>query len=156
MFNEEMLMSKKPRKITELGSLDEYLEELNILTDKLMSYATSERPSWNTETCCLQALSNIFITPREVIVTADLPNIESETIKVESINGNTIEITAKMKKKVQFADLGIYHRQGEFTFLRCQGRLDVEVDTEKMKISCENGILELRLPRKKIHEFQNE
>jgi HSP20 family molecular chaperone IbpA len=156
MFKREMLMSKKQRKNTELGSLDDYLEELNILTDKLMSYATSEGPSWNTETCCLQALSNIFITPREVIVTADLPYIEPETIKVESINENVIEITAKMKKKVQFADLGICHRQGEFLFLRCQGRIDVEVDTEKMKISCENGILELRLPRKKIHEFQSE
>lgn len=156
MFNEEILMSKKPRKNTELGSLDEYLEELNTLTDKLMSYATAEGPSWNTETCCLQALSNIFITPREVIVTADLPNIEPETIKVESINGNFIEITAKMKNKIQFTDLGICHRRGEFTFLRCQGRIDVEVDTEKMKVSCENGIFELRLPRKKIHEFQNE
>jgi HSP20 family molecular chaperone IbpA len=121
-----------------------------------MNYATTEAPSWNTETCCLQALSNIFITPREVIVTADLPNIEPKTIKVESVNGNVIEITAKMKKKVQFADLGICHRQGEFTFLRCQGRIDVEVDTGKMKMSCENGILELRLPRKKIHEILNE
>jgi HSP20 family molecular chaperone IbpA len=156
MFREEILMSKKIKKNTHIGSLDEYLEELNMLTDKLMSYAAAEAPSWDTETCCLQALSNIFITPREVIVTADLPNIEPETIKVESINGNVIEITAKMKKKVQFADLGICHRQGEFLFLRCQGRIDVEVDTEKMKMSCENGILELRLPRKKIHEFQNE
>ena len=34
---------------------------------------------------------------------------------------------------VLFADLGIYHRQGEFSSLRCQGRVHVTIDAEKMK-----------------------
>ena len=138
-----------------MDTLEEYLEELKTVTDKLMGFTSPEGPSWNTETCCLHALSNVFITPREVIVTADLPNIDPETVKVEAINENIIEITAKMKKKVRFADLGIYHRQGEFSFLRCQGRLHVAIDTEKMKISCEEGILEIRFPRKNIHEIES-
>jgi HSP20 family molecular chaperone IbpA len=57
---------------------------------------------------------------------------------------------------VLFADLGIYHRQGEFSFLRFQGRVDVAVDVEKMKISCEEGILEVRFPRKNRHELKSE
>jgi len=148
-------MSDKRKKLSNLDTLEEYLEELKTVTDKLMGFASPEGPSWNTETCCLHALSNVFITPREVIVTADLPNIDPETVKVEAINENIIEITAKMKKKVRFADLGIYHRQGEFSFLRCQGRLHVAIDTEKMKISCEEGILEIRFPRKNIHEIES-
>jgi HSP20 family molecular chaperone IbpA len=148
-------MSDKRKKLSNLDTLEEYLEELKTLTDKLMGFASPEGPSWNTETCCLHALSNVFITPREVIVTADLPNIDPETVKVEAINENIIEITAKMKKKVRFADLGIYHRQGEFSFLRCQGRLHVAIDAEKMKISCEEGILEIRFPRKNIHEIES-
>lgn len=142
------------RKKQSTDILEEYLQEIKELTDKIMGFASSEDPSWNTQTCCLQALSNIFIIPKEVIVTVDLPNIEPETIKVETISENVIEITAKMKEKVRFADLGICHRQGEFSFLRCQGRLDVAVVTEKMKISCEKGILEVRFPRKKFQPLE--
>jgi HSP20 family molecular chaperone IbpA len=142
-------MSEKQRKRSILDVMNEYMEEFETLADELMASAFPEGPSWNTETCCLHALSNVSITPQEVVVTADLPNIEPETVKVEAVDENLIEITAKMKKKVRFADLGIYHRQGEFSFLRCQGRIHVAFDAEKMKISCKGGILEVRFPRKK-------
>jgi len=142
-------MSEKREKLSTFDMMEKYLEEIEALADEFMASAFSEGPSWNTETCCLQALSNVFITSREVIVTADLPNIEPETVKVEAVDENLIEITAKMKKKVRFADLGIYHRQGEFSFLRCQGRVHVAFDAEKMEISCKGGILEVRFPRKK-------
>ena len=145
-------MSEKQRKRSIFDVMNEYMEEFETLADELMASAFSEGPSWNTETCCLQALSNVFITPREVIVTADLPNIEPETVKVEAIDENLIEITAKMKKKVRFADLGIYHRQGEFSSLRCQNHIHVAFDAEKMKISCKGGILEIRFPRIKRYE----
>ena len=137
------------RKKQSTDTVEEYLQQINELTDKILGYSFSEGPNWNIETCCLQALSNIFITPREVIITADLPNIKPETLKVDVLDEKLIEITAKMKKKVRFADLGISHRQGEFSFLRCQYRLDVAVAIERMKFSCEKGILEVRLPRKK-------
>jgi len=149
-------MSEKQRKRSIFDMMNEYMEEFETLADELMASTFPEGPSWNTETCCLQALSNVFITPREVIVTADLPNIEPETVKVEAIDENLIEITAKMKKKVRFADLGIYHRQGEFSSLRCQSRVHVAIDAEKMKISCKGGILEVRFPRKKRYEIKVE
>jgi HSP20 family molecular chaperone IbpA len=142
-------MSEKQRKHSILDVMNEYMEEFETLADELMESSFPESPSWNTKTCCLHALSNVSITPRQVIITADLPNIEPETVKVEAVDKNFIEITAKMKKKVRFADLGIYHRQGEFSSLRCQDRIHVAFDAEKMKISCKGGILEVRFPRKK-------
>lgn len=146
-------MVEKQRKRAIFDEMNEYLEKVEALANELMNPVTSEGPSWNTETCCLHALSNVFITSREVIVTADLPNIEPETVKVEAVNENLIEITAKMKKKVRFADLGVYHRQGEFSFLLCQGRVHVAIDAEKMEISYEGGILEVRFPRKKAQKL---
>ncbi len=124
------------------------MEELNAVEDEILESAFLEGPSWNTETCCLQALSNVFITSREVVVTADMPNIEPETVQVEAVDETLIQITAKMKKKVQFADLGIGHRQGEFSALRCQDRILVAFDAEKMKIAFTGGVLEVRFPRK--------
>ncbi len=142
-------MSEEQRKRSIFDVMNEALEEFETLADELMAFTSTEGPSWNTETCCLHALSNVFITPQEVVVTADLPNIEPETVKVEAVDENLINITAKMKKKVRFADLGIYHRQGEFSTLRCQDHIYVAFDAEKMKISCKRGILEVRFPRKK-------
>ena len=125
------MVSEKRKKRSTFDEGEKYLEEIEAVTNERMQPSVPEGPSWNTETCCLYALSNVFITPREVIVTADLPNVEPETVKIEAVDENLIEITAKMKKKVRFADLGIYHRQGEFSFLRCQGRVDVAVDAKK-------------------------
>ncbi len=150
-----MWMSEKREKSSSFDAMEKYLEEIGALAEEVMACAFPEGPSWNTKTCCLHALSNVFITPREVIVTADLPNIEPETVKVEAVNENLIEITAKMKKKVRFEDLGICHRQGEFSFLRCQGRVHVAIDTEKMEISHEGGILEVRFPRKSAHKIED-
>lgn len=144
-------MYENKRKRAILGEMNEYLEKVEALVNEFRDSTASQGPSWNTETCCLQALSNIFITPKEVIVTADLPNIEPNTVKVETLNENFIEITAKMREIVRFADLGIHHRQGEFSFLRCQGFVNVPVDAKKMKISFEKGVLEVRLPRKTKH-----
>ncbi len=141
-------MPEKPQKRSIFDIMDEYVEEFDALADELMESAFPEGPSWNTETCCLEALSNVFVTSREVIVTADMPNIEPETVKVEAVDETLIQITAKMKKKVRFADLGIGHRQGEFSSLRCQDRIQVAFDAEKMKISFTGGVLEVRFPRK--------
>ncbi len=141
-------MSEKQRKRSIFDVMGEYVEEFDALADEILESAFLEGPSWNTETCCLQALSNVFITTREVVVTADMPNIEPETVKVEAVDETLIQITAKMKKKVRFADLGICHRQGEFSALRCQDRIHVAIDAEKMKISFTGGVLEVRFPRK--------
>jgi HSP20 family molecular chaperone IbpA len=139
---------ERRKKGSSFEEMEEYLQKIEELAQEVMTTAFPEGPSWNTETCCLHALSNIFITPREVIVTADLPYIEPETVQVNTLDENHIEIIAKMKKKVNFNDLGICHRQGEFSFLRCQGKLQVAIIADKMQISCEDGILEVRFPRK--------
>jgi len=141
-------MSEKPRKRSIFDVMGEYVEAFDALADELLETTFPEGPSWNTETCCLQALSNVFVTTKEVVVTADMPNIEPETVKVEAVDEKVIQITAKMKKKVRFADLGICHRQGEFSALRCQDRIQVAFDSEKMKIAFTGGILEVRFPRK--------
>ena len=148
------MTSEKHKKLSTFEAMEKHIEELEALADEVMASAFPEGPSWNTETCCLQALSNVSVTPKEVIVTADLPNIEPSTLKVEAVDENLIEITAKMKKKVRFTDFGIYHRQGEFSFLNCQGRVHVAIDAEKMRISCQDGILEVRIPRKRAQRIE--
>lgn len=141
-------MSEKQRRGPIFDIMGEDADEFEAWADEVMESTFPESPSWNNNACCLYALCNVFLTPQEVIVTADLPNIEPETVKIE-VNENFFEIKAEMRKKLRFVDLDIYYRQGEFSSLRCQVRLPVPVDASRMTISCRERIWEIRLPRKK-------
>jgi len=149
-------MYERRRKRSIFDLMSEYMEEFEALADELMESTFAERPSWNTESCCLEPLCNVFVTPTEVVVTADLPNTDHKTLKVEALSEDLIEITAKMKRKMRFDDFGITHREGEFSSLRCQTRIPVPVDTKRMKISFKRGILEIRFPRKRGYEIKVE
>ncbi len=143
-------MSEKQRRRSIFDVMGEHIDEFETLADEIIESAFPEGPSWNCDTCCLHALCNVFITAQEVIITADLPNIEPETVKVDVLNENLVEITAEMKKKVRFSDLGIYHRHGEFSSLRCQVHIPIPVDTIQMELSFQGGILEVRFPKKRV------
>jgi HSP20 family molecular chaperone IbpA len=136
--------------------MSKYMKEFETLADELMESTFAERPSWNTESCCLEPLCNVFVTPKEVIITADLPNTEHESVKVEALSEDLIKITAKMKRKMRFDDFGITHREGEFSSLRCQPRIPVPVNIKQMKISLKRGILEIRFPRRICYEIKVE
>ena len=130
--------------------IDEYFESLEEwaerFTERLM-----DRPSWNQRTCTIEPLRDIMVTPTEVIVTVDLPYTEESTIKVKPIDNRTIEVSAKMRRKIHFDELGITHCKGEFEKLHCQTRIPVPVYMDKMEVRFKKGILEVHLPRK--HEY---
>jgi HSP20 family molecular chaperone IbpA len=141
-------MFDEKEKVSNYDAMKNYIKEVETFANELLHSSFPKGPSWNIETCCLYALSNVILTPNEVIITADLPNIVTKTVNVVAINSNVIRISAKLRKKIRFIDLGIHHRQGEFSSLQCQGKVDVEIEKEKMKISYNKGILEVRFPRK--------
>ena len=148
-------MSKRRRRsIFEV--MNEYMEDFRTWAEEMIESAVAERPSWNIRSCCLEPLCNVFITVDEAIVTADLPNTDPKSIKVELVSENSVEIRAKMKRRLRFDDFGITHRRGEFSSFRCQVRIPVPVDTEQMKIDFKRGVLEVRLPRKKGYEIKIE
>jgi len=138
---------RRRRSVFEL--MGEYMEDLEEMAEELVESAVAERPSWDVRSACLEPLCNIFVAADEVVVTADLPYVEPETVKVEAVSEDLIEIVAKMRQKLRFDDFGITHRKGEFSSFRCQARIPVPVDTERMKIYFKRGILEVHLPRKR-------
>jgi len=146
-------MSTKNRKnLFEL--MREYFKDWEALADELLETARIERPSWDLESCCLEALCNVFVSADEVIVTADLPNVDPKTIKVEAINQSTLDIKATMKRKIQFREFGITHREGEFKSFRCHTHIPVSVDMKKIETKFKRGILEVRIPRKRDYRIK--
>jgi HSP20 family molecular chaperone IbpA len=144
-----MAETKRKERRSLFDLLGEYMEELEALSDELGEVAWAEHPSWDLRLCCLEPLCNVSVTADEVVVTADLPNTDPATIKVEQINQSTLEIKAEMRRKIRFNELGITHHQGEFQYFRCLTRIPVPIDAKQMKTKFKRGFLEVHLPRKK-------
>ena len=142
--------TRKKRSIFDI--IDEYFEGLNEWAERFRE-AMIERPSWNQRACTMEPLRDILVTPNEVIVTADLPYTEESSIQVKPLDEDALEINAKMRRKVRFADFGITHQAGEFQTFYCQTRIPVPVDMKKMEIRLKRGILEIHLPRKHGHRI---
>lgn len=143
-------MEDKKKKQTIHDMIREYLDEAEKLKEGI---PTIERPSWDLRACTLEPLSNIFVTPKEVIITADLPFAQPHSVKVESINSDRLEITAEMKRKVKFKEMGIVHHEGEFSSFSCQTRIPVPVDMRHLETSFKRGLLEIRIPRKRSYKI---
>jgi len=138
----------KRRRRSLFDLISDYVEDFELLSEE-MERGFTERPSWDTKSCCIEPLCSVFIATDEVVVTADLPNTDSEKIEVKQVDKDTLEIRAEMKRKVSFEEFGITHRKGEFSFFRCQTYIPVAVDAKRMKTQFKRCILEVHLPRKK-------
>jgi HSP20 family molecular chaperone IbpA len=149
-------MSARQRRRSIFDLIRDYIEDIEALAEELFEPAFAERPSWDARSCCLEPLCSVFVTPDEVIVTADLPNINSDSIKVTPISTDTLEIRAEMKRKIRFDEFGITHREGEFQFFRCQTSIPVPVDMDRVRTEFKRGILEIHLPRKKGYRIKVE
>ena len=147
-------MSTK-RKRSILDIIGEYLESLEEMAEQSEAMLI-ERPSWNQKACAFEPLRNIVVTPAEVVVTVDLPLTEENTIQVKPVEKNTLEISAKMKRKIRFEDFGITHYKGEFQTFHCQMRIPVQVNMDKMHFRFKKGILEIHLPRKREYTISIE
>jgi len=143
---------RRRRSIFDLMS--EYMEDFRTWAEEMIESMIAERPSWDVRACCLEPLCNVFVTIDEVVVTADLPNTNPESVRVKAVGEDLIQIKAEMKRKLRFDDFGITHRKGEFSYFRCQVRIPVPVDTEKMKIDFKRGVLEAHLPRKRSYDVK--
>jgi len=149
-------MQERRRRRSIFDLIRDYVEDIEALAEELLEPAFAERPSWDTRSCCLEPLCNVFVTPDEVIVTADLPNIHPDTIKVTPISADALEIRAEMRRKIRFDEFGITHRKGEFQFFRCQTNIPVPVNMDRIKTEFKRGILEIHLSRKKGYRIKIE
>ncbi|KYH40099.1 MAG: heat-shock protein [Candidatus Bathyarchaeota archaeon B63] len=131
------------------------MDELEEIAEEMFERLL-ERPSWDITTQSLEPLCDVFVRSDRVIVTADLPKVDPRSIRVRGISDDLIEITAKMRVKVNFEDWGVTHRRGEFSCFSCRVPLPVPVDMSGAEARFRRGILEISLPRKKGYEIKVE
>ncbi|MHA1384753.1 MAG: Hsp20/alpha crystallin family protein [Candidatus Helarchaeota archaeon] len=105
-------------------------------------------PSWDSDLCCLEPLANFKITKNEVLISADLPNVDKNNIEVNATE-NSIEIIAKMKKEVSFKKWGTESYQRSFKHFHKSVSLPVKINVNEIKATFKNGILQINAPIKR-------
>jgi HSP20 family molecular chaperone IbpA len=129
-------------------AIQEYFDDMDREMDRWRE-SMIERPSWNQLTSTMEPLKDMRVTPTEVIVTVDLPFTKKTTLQVKPVDENTLEVSAKMRRKVTFKEMGITHHEGEFERFQAQMSIPVPVQMKKLEIKFKKGLLELHIPRKR-------
>ncbi len=94
----------------------------------------------------IQPSMDIYETPEAIVANIDLPGISKEDIKINIVN-NEVTISGEISREKR-EDNGTYFLQerGSGKFYRSFS-LNTPVDTEKIKASFKDGVLELKLPK---------
>jgi len=128
--------------------IDEYFEDMEKWAEQVRETLTV-KPCWDLKTCAIEPLREIMVTPKEVVVTVDLPYAKKETVKVKAVDASSLEIFAEMKRKISLNELGVTHMKGVIQRFHGWIRIPVTVDMNRIKTQHKKGILEIRLPRKR-------
>jgi HSP20 family molecular chaperone IbpA len=139
------MSTKRKRTISDI--IDAYFDEFERWAEEFEE-TVMQRPSWNLKNCTMEPLREIMVAPTEVVVTVDLPYTDKNSIKVKPVSHTSLEVSAKLKKRIRLDDLGVSHCKGEFERFHCHVRIPVPVNMDKMGTHFKKGILEIRLPRK--------
>jgi len=87
-------------------TIQEYFNDMDKEIDRWHE-SMIEGPSWNHKTSTMEPLKDMRVTPTEVIVTVDLPLTKKTTLRVKPVDENILEISAQMRRKVTFKEMGI-------------------------------------------------
>jgi HSP20 family molecular chaperone IbpA len=127
--------------------VDEYFGEIEEWAEQ-MDETLAQKPSWSLKDCTMEPLREINMTATEVIVTVDLPLTQESAVQVRPTD-NSLEISAKMRRKLHLHELGISYHRGEIQKFQCHIRIPVPVNMDKMSIKYKKGMLEVHMPRKR-------
>ncbi len=91
---------------------------------------------------------DMFDNGKEIVITMDLPGVKKEDVKIRCM-GDYIEISAKVSEKKTKRKENYYYSERTASSFKRGISLPVEVDCRRAKSTLKNGVLEIRLPKKK-------
>ena len=94
---------------------------------------------------------DIVETDKEIIATAEMPGLNKEDIKI-NITENRLEISAEMKREEERTERGYTYRERRRGAYYRSIVLPTPVDSENSKATYNNGVLEIRMPKKEVKE----
>ena len=141
----------------EYYGLDEYidkiLQRLRRQMDRALQLADlSMESSWDIEEGCMEPLFQLQERENEIVVSADLPLVKKESIKIKA-DEQMVEISAETVKEIAYDKWWASQRKKTFCRFHKKIALPSKIIPEEAKACFKNGILILTLPKKK-HVFE--
>jgi len=103
---------------------------------------------WETAPDALQIKMDVTEVDKAYMVKAEIPGVRKEDIHVE-IDGPQVMITAEVKKDVEEKKEGrVLRSERQYGFASRSFALASDVDDGKSDAKYQNGVLELRLPKR--------
>ncbi len=137
------------RRRREFSSMSELLDEVDEFMERMIEHFFWERPGWNTSESSLEPLSNVFVTTDNVSIVVDVPYAEAGSIKLEGKGEDSILLTAKLRRRICFEDLGIDCRTGTFSTYKAEIKVPEDIDLDRVELKNRGNILFIVIPRKK-------
>lgn len=139
-------MALIPFRSTE--SLPQRLGTLQQEMSDLLTSAFGELPAWSTRPVDFIPTVDISENENDIIVTAEMPGVERENVRVE-VERDLLSLRGEKREESKKENGGrVVHREMRYgSFLR-RFTLPCEVDADKTQAKMENGVLKLRLPKK--------
>ena len=91
-------------------------------------------------------LVDVYETPDEVVVVAELPGVRKEDIEVNVVD-DRLEIRAEVKREEEVSEEAYYRRERYYKGFYRRIRLPTAVRPEEAKATYKDGILTIRLPK---------
>ncbi|RLG22985.1 Hsp20/alpha crystallin family protein [Methanosarcinales archaeon] len=122
-------------------------DELRRLREEIedVLYGLERTPVWEGE--YREPLIDIVDADDEVIITAELPGMRKEDVEL-TISDNVLTISAKREEEKSEEKENYLYRERVYSGFQRSIRLPVEVDEERAEAKFNNGVLEVRIPKK--------
>lgn len=91
-------------------------------------------------------LVDVYETPDEVVVVAELPGVRKEDITVHATE-DTVEIRAEVRRAEEIREEDYFRRERLYKGFYRRVRLPTAVQPERARAKYENGVLTIRLPK---------
>ncbi len=81
-----------------------------------------------------------------ISIRAEVPGCKADDIDI-SIHNDVLTISGEKKEEKEQKEKGYYHMESTYGSFRRQVHLPSDVDPEKIEAKCDNGVLNVKLPK---------
>lgn len=131
--------------------LEEIFEEMQRRADRIFEVfepSLLSKPLWDAERCCLEPLVDVRESADAIVVTVDLPFVDTKEDIDITLLQDSLEIRAKTRRAIRFERWGTVQREIDFNEFRKTLRLPAEVKPEEANATFKRGVLKVLLPKK--------
>lgn len=122
-------------------------------TPSLLAATSPMNPMLTTGTTHVIPAIDVIDNEKELTVVTELPGVKKEDIKVE-VQDNQLVVTGEQKTERKYERENYVRRERSSGSFRRSVTLPRNVDAQNVKASFDNGLLEVRVPKKQLESSQ--